>query len=68
MQSVSGKAIHLMLQHHRCRVAVGTVSRGDIGQTFSVDCSQIHPCLSSVCSYSLENPFGDIHIDICQNM
>ena len=72
MQSVCKD--HLMkLLHHSCRVAGGTTSQGGLSQTLNH--SRIYACtlgstpvLSSVCSYSLENPVGDITTDICQYM
>ena len=73
MQSVSAKDSLMKSQHHRCKVAMGTTSQGGLSQTF--DHSRIYACtlgltpaLSSVCSYSLENPVGDIITDTCQYM
>ena len=73
MQSVSCKVSLMKLQHHRCRVAVGPASQGGISQT--LDYSQIYACtfgstpvLSSVYSYSLQNPTGDmsmIYANVC---
>ena len=42
MQSVSAKDALMKLQHHRCRVAVGTASQGGISQT--LDYSRIYAC------------------------